>query len=49
MRFSMNRNSLFDLLVVPFTWIPLRNRTSAVRAEVLDQKTVPTELYIPLH
>jgi hypothetical protein len=43
-RFSMNRNSLFGLLVVPFTWIPLRNRTSAVRPEVLDQRTVPNEL-----
>jgi hypothetical protein len=45
----MNRTSLFGLLAVPVTWIPLRNRASAVRAEVLDQKTVPTELYIPLH
>ena len=46
----MNRTSLFGLFVVTVTWIPLRNRTSAMRDEVLNhKKTGPTELYIPLH
>jgi hypothetical protein len=50
MRSSTNRTPLFGVLAATVTWIPILNRTSAVRDEVLNhKKTGPTELYIPLH
>jgi hypothetical protein len=52
MRFCLNQTSLFGF-VTAVTWIPIRNLSSAMRDEVLDQKkssqTIPVERYITLH
>ena len=49
----MNQALLSGLFVATVTWLPIRNFTSAVHGEVLNDKkpgrTRPTELFIPLH